>query len=216
MPTNFRVTNTNGCGPRGRRIAMIATSPLQKQAHRSAPKMLDLDPLVVGAAEARRSPKASGSDVLVLGLGDVHMSDEGVGVHVIHQLKHELPIPHVRFLDGGFGGAHLLAELDNARAIVVVCGTCDSLPAGTLSYAQPRHARDLPPTPGAALDGLKELFAAATLLDRLPEAHLYTVSIGRPGHVGSQLSSPIAAAMAVTACTVHGHAARLIARIASR
>jgi hydrogenase maturation protease len=174
--------------------------------------MLYLDSTLVGEAYARLRPASGNGDVLVLGLGDVHMSDEGLGVHVVHQLEREISLPNVHLCDGGFGGAQLLPELEGLRALLVVCSVCDGLPAGTISYTQPQQTDELPPGPGTALAGLKELVAAAQLLGRLPPVHLYAVSITRPCHVGKKLSPPIAAAMAVAACTVHGHAARLSGR----
>ena len=48
---------------------------------------------------------------LVLGLGNVIMGDEGVGVHVVRALeKHTLPAG-VECLDGGTGGFILLEPL---------------------------------------------------------------------------------------------------------
>ena len=47
----------------------------------------------------------SGSKTLVLGLGNILMSDEGVGVHVLRAIEtHTLPAG-VECLDGGTGGS---------------------------------------------------------------------------------------------------------------
>ena len=48
------------------------------------------------------SPVARTSPVLVLGLGNVLLTDEGAGVHVVKQLAEAHPgMPEVEFMDGG-------------------------------------------------------------------------------------------------------------------
>ena len=49
---------------------------------------------------------------LVVGVGNVLMGDEGVGVHVVRALEtHALPA-HVEYLDGGTGGFTLLEPFE--------------------------------------------------------------------------------------------------------
>ena len=56
---------------------------------------------------------------LVLGLGNVIMGDEGIGVHVVRALeKQTLPV-NVECLDGGTGGFILLEPLQNASRIIL-------------------------------------------------------------------------------------------------
>jgi hydrogenase maturation protease len=167
-----------------------------------------LDSTLVGEAYSRLRPP-HGDTVLVLGIGDAGMGDDGVGVHVVHQLEREPRIPRVRLLAGGLGGAALLPEFDGARAVIVVAAIADGRVAGMISYTQPQRADDLPPGTGRAMEVVRELFAAAALLGRLPSAHLYSVSIAGAPQERHRLSPPVAAAMAVVACTVHGHALRL-------
>jgi len=44
----------------------------------------------------------------VLGIGNVLLGDEGVGVHAVRMLEKKTYPDHVSFLDGGTGGFHLL------------------------------------------------------------------------------------------------------------
>ena len=54
-------------------------------------------------------PKHSGR-TLVLGIGNLLMGDEGIGVHAVRSLQ-ESPLPlHVDVVDGGTGGFHLVAH----------------------------------------------------------------------------------------------------------
>ena len=56
-------------------------------------------------------------DVLVLGIGNVLMGDEGVGVSVVRELG---PVPPgVCCLDGGTGSFQLLEPLGRARRVVL-------------------------------------------------------------------------------------------------
>jgi len=56
---------------------------------------------------------------LVLGLGNILMADEGVGVHVVRALEqHPLPA-HVECLDGGTGGFILLEPMQLADRVVM-------------------------------------------------------------------------------------------------
>ena len=49
--------------------------------------------------------------LLVLGIGNLLMGDEGVGVHAIRALEKERLPAGVEMLDGGTGGFHLLSCL---------------------------------------------------------------------------------------------------------
>jgi hydrogenase maturation protease len=153
--------------------------------------------------------------VLVLGVGNVLMGDEGVGVHAIRRLELEPRIPDVLILDGGTGGVNLLAQFDGVAAMILVDATRDGRRDGAITYLAPQHVVDLPRGLGAHDFGLKDLFAAAALLGRLPRLHLYTVSVSQIRPMCTELSDPVAAAIPPLAWTVHGHAARLAAEHAA-
>ena len=48
-------------------------------------------------------------ETLVLGVGNLLLKDEGVGIHVIKALENEKLPAHVHLMDGGTGGLHLLS-----------------------------------------------------------------------------------------------------------
>jgi len=57
---------------------------------------------------------------LVLGLGNILMGDEGIGVYTVRALEqHKLP-PNVECLDGGTGGFTLLEPLQTADRIILI------------------------------------------------------------------------------------------------
>jgi hydrogenase maturation protease len=140
---------------------------------------------------------------LVLGLGNVIMGDEGVGVHVVRQLEqHQLP-PNIECLDGGTGGFVLLEPLQAADHIVLIDATDDGNPPGTVTRTTPRFSQDYPPTLTAHDIGVKDLLDAFYMQGGERQVVLYAISIDPKQPISLDLSPPCAAA--------RDHAARQIA-----
>jgi hydrogenase maturation protease len=142
-----------------------------------------------GAAETGRRP-------LVLGVGNILMGDEGVGVHAARLLENQSLPGHPAILDGGTGGFHLLSIFEEYDPIIVVDATMDGRPAGTVQLLQPKFASDFPRTLSAHDIGLRDLLETASLLSPLPAMYLITVSIVRIQSMCMELSAPIAASLA--------------------
>lgn len=141
---------------------------------------------------------------LVLGIGNLLMGDEGVGVHALRALERE-PWPEgLTLLDGGTGGFHLLEYLRTYPRIVLVDATMDGQPAGTVSTLRPRYASDFPRVLTAHDIGLRDLVESAALLGPLPDMTLVTVSIAEIRSMVMDLSPAVAAAIPrVAACVRH-------------
>lgn len=139
------------------------------------------------------SSSSRGGGCLLLGIGNVLMGDEGVGVHAVRMLD-EIELPGgVSCLDGGTGGLHLLEALQSASRIVLVDATIDGSPAGTIRRLTPRYSKDYPPTLTAHDIGLKDLLDTLYLLGNPPEVVLYAISIDTPGGLDLELSPAIRA-----------------------
>jgi hydrogenase maturation protease len=70
--------------------------------------------------------------ILVLGVGNLVLTDEGVGVHVVQRLqKMDLP-SHVEVLDGGTSGFDLLDDIEGRKKVVVVDAVKGEQPPGTI------------------------------------------------------------------------------------
>jgi hydrogenase maturation protease len=119
----------------------------------------------------------TGKGLLVLGIGNVLMGDEGVGVHAVTRLQQEAWPDGVTLIDGGTGGFHLLSLLQDYEPVVMIDATADGRPPGTIGVLRPRFASDFPPSLSAHDIGLRDLVEATALLGHLPELHLVTVSI---------------------------------------
>jgi len=136
--------------------------------------------------------KTDGERVLVLGIGNVLMADEGVGVHIVRELEKTPLPPNVECLDGGTGGFQLLGPLQEADRILLIDACVDGQPAGTVRRLQPRFSSDYPRTLTAHDIGLKDLLDAAYLTDRPLNLTLFAISIDPLQGVGTELRPALA------------------------
>jgi hydrogenase maturation protease len=132
---------------------------------------------------------------LILGIGNLLMGDEGVGVSAIRRLEANGFAGQAELVDGGTGGFHLLGLFRGRQHLILIDAAADDQPAGTVSLIQPRYASDFPPSLTAHDIGLKDLLESAALLGDLPEVNLITISIGGLGSMGMELSPAVAAAL---------------------
>ena len=67
--------------------------------------------------------QTSKKKVVVIGLGNVLLSDEGIGVHIVRQLSNRQDeFPLVEFIDAGSAGMNLLHLIANRKkAIIIDC-----------------------------------------------------------------------------------------------
>jgi len=129
--------------------------------------------------------------VLILGIGNYLMGDEGIGVHLAERIQKEtLPIG-VDVLDGGTGGFHLLEYFEIYDHIILVDATLDGNTTGTIRLIKPRFANDFPPAMSTHDIGLKDLVSALQILGRMPEIDLFVVSIASVQQQGIELTPEI-------------------------
>jgi len=132
---------------------------------------------------------------LILGIGNLLMGDEGVGVAAIRRLEENGFAGQALLVDGGTGGFHLLGFFRDRQHLILIDAAADGRPVGTVSLIQPRYASDFPPSLTAHDIGLKDLLESAALLGDLPAVDLITVSIGGLGPMSMELSPAVAAAL---------------------
>lgn len=142
------------------------------------------------------------SPTLVLGIGNVLMGDEGVGVHAAEMLARDPWPAGVEVVDGGTGGFHLLSYLLDHDRIVMIDATMDGQPPGTVSVLRPKYASDFPRSLSAHDIGLRDLVEAAALMGPLPAIDLVTVSIAEIRPMVTDLSPAVGAALAGVARVV--------------
>ena len=132
---------------------------------------------------------------LVMGIGNLLMGDEGLGVHVIRHLQKHHPLPNVEYVDGGTGSFHLLSYLTAYPKTVLVDATIDGKPPGTLTVLKPKFSSDYPVTLTAHDIGLKDLLDALYLSGQQPDITLFAVSIASADRPGLTLSASLQAAV---------------------
>lgn len=125
---------------------------------------------------------------LVLGLGNVLMGDEGIGVYVVRELEKRALPAGVECLDGGTGGFTLLEPLENADRIVIVDAANDGNPIGAITRTTPRFSRDYPPTLTAHDVGMKDLLDMFYIRGGNHEIILYAITIDPKQPVRMSLS----------------------------
>lgn len=129
--------------------------------------------------------------ILIMGIGNYLMADEGIGVHTVRYLEQQTLPPGVTLLDGGTGGFHLLEYFEAYAHIILIDATLDGKAPGTIRLLQPRFASDFPPAMSTHDIGLKDLVSALQLLGRMPQIHLYVVSIASIQEQGIELTPHI-------------------------
>lgn len=110
-------------------------------------------------------------NVLVLGIGNVLMTDDSVGIRVINELERRFRFPeNVELLDGGTSGIELLSYIVNRDYLIIVDAIKSDLPPGTVVKVE---GEDVPAKFMTRISphqlGLSDLLAAATLTGELPK-----------------------------------------------
>ena len=133
------------------------------------------------------------SELLVLGLGNVLLRDDGAGPAVIASLRERRLAPDgVRLLDGGTLGLSLLPYLEDARRVVLVDAVAADAPAGTLVRL---HGADVGPAVATRLSphqvGVADLLDGARWHDREPERLVLLGVVPESIELGVGLSDPV-------------------------
>lgn len=139
--------------------------------------------------------------IVVLGIGNTLLRDDGVGVHVVRELERladqgqvALP-PGTTLLDAGTLGQGLLPWLAGAGALVIVDAAEMGAQAGAVSVTRGEEIGMVPAPTAAGWGGVLALLRDARLAGALPPA---TSLIGiQPGviEIGLELSGPARAAL---------------------
>jgi len=127
-------------------------------------------------------------NILILGLGNILMGDEGVGVKVVEYLQDKALPDYVTILDGGTGGFHLLSIIQSYKRMSVIDATLRGEVQGKIKVLKPRYASDFPRLLTSHDIGLKDLIESAEVLGELPEISLITINIRDCNSVGIGIS----------------------------
>jgi hydrogenase maturation protease len=109
--------------------------------------------------------------VTLIGLGNMLMRDEGVGIHAVHYIEKNFTIPpDLQVIDGGTSGLDLLPFIENRECVIFVDAVNFNREPG---YIGVLTNEQIPALFGVKDSlhhmGLMDVLAAAQLLDRLPK-----------------------------------------------
>ncbi len=118
--------------------------------------------------------------VLVLGLGNTLLTDDGVGPALVEQLvgSEDDWNGQVEFVDGGTQGLALLGQFAGRRALIIVDALTTGAAPGTIHRFTLPELRTVTPVRGASAHegNAGELLNAAELLGELPD-RLFVVGV---------------------------------------
>ena len=112
-------------------------------------------------------------NILILGLGNILLGDEGVGVRVIEQLlSHSLP-DGIEVIDGGTAGYELINFFEGKEKVIIVDAVKTNDTPGSV-YKMDLSVVQEDETVQLSLHqiGLKNVFKMASLMDLNPEVTL--------------------------------------------
>jgi hydrogenase maturation protease len=110
------------------------------------------------------------SKTLVLGLGNLVHSDDGLGVHAVQDLQQDPRVPRdVVLMDGGTQGLALLPHISAFQRLLVIDALDVGEPPGTLVRVEGKALQNLPGKASVHQLGFADLMVALELLGESPE-----------------------------------------------
>jgi hydrogenase maturation protease len=138
---------------------------------------------------------SDGNDILILGIGNYLMGDEGIGVQFVKNLDTSRFPKNISFLDGGTGGFSLVPYIESHEHVIIVDATMDGKEEGTITLLTPKFSDDFPVSLSGHNFGLKDMVDILTFMDKMPNIYLFTVTISKMEPMYLELSPKVAAAI---------------------
>lgn len=82
--------------------------------------------------------KEQRAKILILGIGNILLCDEGIGVRVIEYLQKKTLPEDVELVDGGTAGADLIDVLADRSTVIIIDAADFDAPAGTILRMTPQ------------------------------------------------------------------------------
>ena len=149
----------------------------------------------------------AGQKLLVLAIGNLLMTDEGAGIHVLNYLiEHNDEDPSIDYMDGGTLSFSIAAHIENADQLIVIDAAELHAPPGTVKVFT---GDDMIGQLGSCKlsvheVGLIDLMDMVRLNDRMPEQHaLIGIQPLTIADWNDQPSEPVAAAIPGAAAEVN-------------
>jgi hydrogenase maturation protease len=156
------------------------------------------------------APAAAGRRVVVLGVGNLLMADEGAGVRCVQALERDGRLPaDVVLIDGGTSTHELLEDLEGLDLLVIVDAIAGGAAPGQIVRLEgPRIPAAFSNKLSPHQHGINDLLASLALLGRAPKRVVLLGIVPAIIAVGDSLSPAIEAALAELGARVAAEVAR--------
>jgi len=134
--------------------------------------------------------------IMLLGLGNLVRSDDGVGVHAVQRLKNDVRLPQgVEVLDGGTLGLQLLPAIEDATHVLAIDAVNTGAEPETVVRFDMSELTPLPGSPSVHQIGFADLLSALQWKGKFPE-HMVLLGV-QPEETGwgTELSARVEAAL---------------------
>lgn len=133
---------------------------------------------------------------LVLGLGNLVHSDDGLGVHAIQHLSEDPRVPSdVVLMDGGTQGLSLLPHISAFQRLLVIDAVDAGETPGTLIRVEGNALHNLPGKASVHQLGFADLMVALELLGESPEEIVLLGVQPLSTEWGTEVTAPVGAAL---------------------
>lgn len=118
----------------------------------------------------------STSQILVLGLGNILLSDEGVGIHVVRELETQNLPENVTLVDGGTTGFELIRLFESMSKVILVDAMKADLEVGAVVRLIPKELDEYQEIPFSVHQtGISTILKQATIY--YPETELVILGV---------------------------------------
>jgi len=135
--------------------------------------------------------------VLILGIGNILLRDEGVGVHIVHELQNRDLPDDVEVIDGGTAGLDILLSQEGLYKLVVIDAIRAGNKPGTIYKTRYSRSSSSIEYPASSIQislhqvGLLEALSAAEKMNCAPEEVTIIGVEPEEIHLGLELSEPV-------------------------
>lgn len=115
--------------------------------------------------------------IVIMGVGNILLKDEGIGVHVIRELEKQKLPPNVELIDGATKGLDLLYDIEGAERLIIVDCTLTGEEPGSIFKFKPEDVESVGPEHKISLHdvNLTDVLALARHLGTEPETVIFGV-----------------------------------------
>jgi hydrogenase maturation protease len=135
--------------------------------------------------------------IVVLGVGNTLMRDDGIGVRAVRTLAETYDLPaHVRLVEGGVAGLRCLSAFEGAEYLLIVDAVYGKKTPGAIDRLAPEELPEHRGTVFSAHEiGVAELLSIARLLGKLPPTRILAVQAKEVQSVGLDLTPELQGAL---------------------